>query len=116
MVASGLLWQTGLLVLVKRGVETRGAAVAHFATGLLGIGKNKGAVLARLALADDVRLVFVGAHLAAHMGAAHHRNLSASWVTDAVRFPWAGAPPAGARRRRTSTLTRRMRMCYSWGT
>ena len=97
--ASALLWQTGLLVFTRRGrVSADSVHTAHFATGVLGIGANKGAVVARVRIAPGgMSLVFVASHLAANMGFAAHRNLSVSWITEGVRLPfaWWGGSEAG---------------------
>lgn len=86
MVRALMMWQIGLAVYVRAELASgvREVTVSQEATGILGVGQNKGAV----AIGVDylgTRLLFLGSHLAAHM--KHHaaRNANVREVLANIR-------------------------------
>jgi hypothetical protein len=94
-----LMFQLGLLVFVRRSASLRVDEIETRCegTGLLGIAPNKGACVCRLRVTregagagagagEGARLVFLSAHLAAHMKHADARNAQAAQAINNARL------------------------------
>jgi hypothetical protein len=86
MIRALMMWQIGLVVYVRAELASgvREVTVSQEATGILGVGQNKGAVAIGLDYLGT-RLLFLGSHLAAHM--KHHaaRNANVREVLANIR-------------------------------
>jgi endonuclease/exonuclease/phosphatase family metal-dependent hydrolase len=87
IVALSLMFQTGILVAVRKRLSKRVSAVykAQEATGVLRMGTNKGGVLVQVEIAKT-RLCFVGAHLAAHLQHCGKRDQDILEIVGQIRI------------------------------
>lgn len=82
-----LLWQTGVMVFVRRSLAPLISNIESGAeaTGLLGVAPNKGGCAVALRV-GGTSLCFISCHLAAHMKHAEHRNRNVAEILNGIRL------------------------------